>query len=94
MLMFRPAIRAVAWRLEFSVFCEVEPDGLIVKKANNTEKNTQPKIRRKDMAPSFYVDDQGNGELALLNMDEFPPKPPKGQNPNIAPFPKKKIFAF
>jgi hypothetical protein len=27
-------------------------------------------------------------------MDEFPPKPPKGLNPDIAPFPKKKYSAF
>jgi len=27
-------------------------------------------------------------------MDKFPPKALKGQNPDIAPFPKKKILSF
>jgi hypothetical protein len=27
-------------------------------------------------------------------MDKFPPKPPKGPNPDIAPFPKKKNLCF
>jgi hypothetical protein len=27
-------------------------------------------------------------------MDKFPPKPPKGPNPDIAPFPNTKILRF
>jgi hypothetical protein len=57
-------------------------------------KTRSQKYGEKTWRPPFYVDDQGNGELALSNMDKFPPKPPKGPNPDIAPFPKKKYSVF